>query len=171
MAHGPHPSSDSIEFLWFNWWTGAAHALDYASMLVATNEGYAWLNDKTLWRVWITTGNALVWERNRSRWYSANIPTYYSVGTEKIWVTNGFTGVTPVVAEDLDYKHPEGCFAFLHSDDSVSLHGFIGFSGERDNSIADLLDRFCRIAGTLSDPSGDTVIAALTLPDGGTQAL
>lgn len=158
-----YPNYESIEILFFRWWTGAAHATDYANMVMASNEGYAWLNAKTLWKVWITTSGQVVWLRNRSRWYGASIPSYFSVDSEKIWITNGLTGVSAVVREDLDTKHSEGGFAFLHNNDAVSLHGFTGFSGDRDNSIADLLDQFARISGTQADFPGDFTLASQEL--------
>lgn len=160
-----YPNTDSIEFLMFRWWDGTGHATDYANALIGSNEGYAWANDKTLWRVWITTSGSLVWLRNRSRWYSDEIPSYYNTDAEKIWITQGLTGVSPVVADEFDYHHPEGCFAFLHSDDSVAIHGFVGFSGDPDNSVMDLLERFCRVAGTEADAAGDVRIANVELDD------
>ena len=83
----------AIEFYQFKWLDGATHSGDLEGAIVATNAGYAWINQNTQWKVWITTIGEVVWARERARHYSEYIPNYPASCSEKIscqWVDRGF---------------------------------------------------------------------------------
>lgn len=155
-----HQGGMAIEFLLFKWW-GTSHVLDYADVAVGSSSGYTWDNDTTQWKAYITTGGKIVLLRNRSRHYSFHIPDYYPSTTEKIWLTNSLRDVYPVTAPENEIAHPSGTFVYFDSDDKVTLHGFMAYSGEHDNSIRRLLDKLCKIAGTKASFPGDSVQDAI----------
>jgi hypothetical protein len=156
----------AIEITQFNWWSGTLHALDFQNSIVASSSGYNWLLDQTLWKVWITTGGAVVWLRNRARHYSDDLPDYYPDTNERVFITDGLSGVTSVTNDGTEYAHPYGAFVFAHHGDKVAIHGFSAFSGMHDQSIQVLLDKFCKIAGTQASFIGDTVLPTLLLENG-----
>jgi len=149
----------AVEFFQFKWLDGATHSDDLEGAIVATNAGYAWLNQNTQWKAWITTVGQVVWARERARHYSADIPDYSASCSEKMYLVNGLTGVSlgAVSAEGVFY--PEGTFVYIHSEDAVELRGFYASGGDHDNSIASLLKKFCRIAGTDAVFPGDILLA------------
>ena len=152
-----YPGGKAIEFTEFRWLAGATGHDDYEGALIGSNAGYSWINGETQWKSWITTYGAMVYLRERSRHYSSVIPDYVAMTSEKIYITNGLTGITPPAPEpgQTDTLYPEGTFVYLDSDDSVTVNGFFASNGEHDNSIAVLLDKFCRIAGTKAVFDGD----------------
>lgn len=152
----------AVEITQFNWWNGTEHALDFTGSIVGSSSGYNWLLDQTMWKVWITTGGEVVLLRNRARHYS-NIPDYYPDGNEKFFLTDGLSGVTRENSDGVEYFHPLGTFVYLHNDDSVSLYGFSPFSGNHDQSIRYLIDKFSKIAGTEASFIGDVSYPTLNL--------
>jgi hypothetical protein len=155
----------AIEITQFEWLDGLTHAEDFVDSIIATSAGYNWELDETQWKVWITTGGEVVWLRNRARHYSEDMPDYYPDGNERVYITEGLTGVSGS-GDGTDYQHPHGAFVYVHSDDRVSVHGFSAFSGEHDQSIMNLLDKFCRLSGTLAEFIGDLEVASKTFTDG-----
>ena len=151
----------AIEFTDFRWLNGGSgNAAMYAGAIIASSAGYSWLNDQTQWKSWITTGGAVVLLKERSRHYSDTIPEYSASTNEKIYITNGLTGVKIKVVKgesqkDLTTNFPEGTFVFLDSSDEITVSSFYAASGEPDYSISSLLDKFCRIAGTKAVFRGD----------------
>jgi len=149
----------AIEFYQFKWLDGATHSGDLEGAIVATNAGYAWINQNTQWKVWITTMGEVVWARERARHYSEYIPNYSASCSEKIYLVNGLTGVSLSTEAAESIFYPEGTFVYIHSGDEVEINGFYASSGDHDNSIASLLRKFCRIAGTDAVFPGDIILA------------
>ena len=165
----------AVEFTDFRWLDGGGgNAEMYQGAIIASSAGYAWLNDETQWKSWITTGNAVVLLKERSRHYSDTIPEYSATTDERVYITNGLTGIEIEIMEgeesssELTSYFPEGTFVFLDSDDEITVSSFYAVSGEHDYSIASMLDKFCKLAGTKavfrgdilkseSDFSGDTL--------------
>lgn len=153
----------AVEFTQFIWQNGVDHANDYTDSIVASSSGYNWLLDQSQWKVWITTGKAVVWLRNRARHYSEDIPDYYPDGDERIYITDGLSGLTQINGETTEYRHSHGAWVYIDSDDSVTIYGFSGYSGNHDQSIRSLLDKFCKIAGTSASFIGDKNILSQTI--------
>ena len=145
----------AIEIYLFKWLDGATHSDDLEGAIIATNAGMAWINQNTQWKAWITTVGQVVWARERSRHYSAYIPDYHASCSEKVYITNGLTGVAAIEASGEEVIHSEGTFVYIHSEDEIIIDGFYAASGDHDNSISSLLDKFCRVAGTMAILPGD----------------
>lgn len=161
----------AVEITQFSWLNGTDHAEDFQGSLMASTAGYTWEIDETQYKVWITTGGQVVWLRNRARHYAQTQPDYYGEGGEKLFISDGLTGVSPVVADETEYRHSAGSFAYIHSEDKVSIHGFCAINGDHDQSIMSLLDLFCKIAGTSASFIGDTVYPVIEAEDGEEEAL
>jgi hypothetical protein len=156
----------AIEITQFNWWAGSGHINDFTDCIIASSSGYCWKLDQSLWKVWITTGGAVVWLRNRARHYAEEMPDYYADGNDKIYITDGMAGVTAKNVEENDYSHGYGAFVYVDNDDSVSIHGFSAISGLHDQSVQTLLDKFCKIAGTQAKFIGDEIIDSEVISNG-----
>jgi hypothetical protein len=156
----------AVEFYQFKWLDGAAHSDDLEGAIVATSAGYAWLNQNTQWKVWITTVGQVVWARERARHYSEDIPDYSASCSEKMYLVNGLTGVSLIATPAEGVSYPEGTFVYIHSKDTVELKGFYASSNDHDNSITSLLEKFCRIAGTDAAFPGDIILANGTYSPG-----
>jgi len=142
----------AIEFLMFDW---TASKTKYRGAIIACNSGNAWVNDETQWIPWITTNGQVIILRNRSRHYSDTMPEWYASGDERVYVTNGLTGISPVVVSETEYMHTEGSWAFKHSEDKIELFRYSAASGEEDQTIHNLLDIFSKISGTSAEFLGD----------------
>ena len=142
----------SIECLDFKWLSSPG---DYAGAIIATSAGYAWINQQTQWKPWIRTSGVQVLLRNRARFYSSEIPDWYPSTDEKIYITNGLTGLSPADALGNTYMHSHGTFAYFDSGDEVKIHGFGAASGDHDQTIRYLIDVLCSLAGTGADFIGD----------------
>jgi hypothetical protein len=137
--------------------------------MVCVNTGYQWIADETFFKPWVTTGGQVVYQLERMRVYGKDdiIPEDANNScVDKLWLTNGLTGVSLIVKENYDIQHEEGSFVYIDNDDSVILHGFMGATGDKDNNIESLLDKICRISGTQATFPGDTTIASSTLGSG-----
>lgn len=156
----------AIEFSKFAWISDADHHDDYTNdgmwaaghaAMMAMDDGEVWLNDQSFFKPWVTTGGEVVYQLERGRYYC--IPGYKfpenttSVG-KKVWITQGLTGVVPVTSTDTGLN-PENSFVYLDNYDEVSLSGFMAVSGDEDMSIQLLLDKICRISGTIGVFPGD----------------
>jgi hypothetical protein len=130
----------------------AGNSNGWAGGVVAIDTGYSYVIHEVFFRPWITTGGNTVYERERIRIYSSetmDADKALSSGlASKIWVTNALLNVTPITELDEDYTHPEGSFVFLHNNDQSMCFGFVGVSGDYDQSLTTLLDTFCKISGT-----------------------
>lgn len=151
-----HQGGKAIELLDFYWWD-EAHVADYANKIMASADGDAWLNEQTQWRVWITTSGDKVYLRNRSRWYSTKLPEYLDTGFNKVYVTKGLNNMALDDTNKGKHTHSHGTFAYLHNEDVINLYGFTAFNGEHDLTIAGLIQKFSRVAGTDANMLGDTV--------------
>lgn len=156
----------AVEITQFNWWSGTEHAVDFAGNIIASSSGFNWYIEQTLWKVWITTGKKVVWLRNRARHYSLDMPDYYPDGNEKFYITDGLTGVRAVSEEEVEYNHPYGSIVYYDNDDKVSIHGFSAVSGNHDESVQTLLEKFCKVAGTNASFIGDSVTPSRVLISG-----
>ena len=165
------PTSKAVEIYEFRWLPGSTGHDDYEGAILASNAGYSWLNGEVQWKTWITTGGAVVLLKSRSRHYSATIPEYYPSTNEKIWITNGLTGVTPSEILESELQYSEGSFIYLDSDDKICIRGYYSTSLDHDNSIASLLDKFTKVAGTQAVFPGDYTLDTLELDNGETQGL
>jgi hypothetical protein len=153
----------AIECYDFKWLSGSGHHNDYKDAIIASSAGYAWINEQTQWKPWITTGGVKVLLRNRARFYSAAIPDWYASTNEKIYITNGLTGLSPSETPAAVYLHSHGSFAYVDSGDEVKIHGFGAASGDHDQTIRFLIDLLCSLAGTRADFIGDWKTAQLVL--------
>lgn len=150
-----YQNSSSIEITQFNWWDGESHKTDYQNAIVSVDDGVNWLNDETQWKVWILTNSKKVYLRNRARHYSDTIATGYTGSiSNKVYLTNGLDNLFPLTSGNM--THQEGSFAFLDSDDSVTIHGFMATSGTMLYNVQRLLDEFTRVSGAQPDFPGDT---------------
>ena len=156
----------AIEFVRFAWLSDAVHHDDFDGALIAMDDGQVWQNAQTFYKPWVTTGGVVVFELERGRYYSETntSPQTGNYTTNKIWITHGLTGVTP--ASSLNYgDSSENSFVYLDNSDQVTLKGFMAVSGDEDMSIGMLMDKICRVSGTLGAFPGDTITNA-TLSDG-----
>ena len=166
---------NAVEFTKFDWLDSDPHHDDFNGCAIGVSSGYAWLNDETFFKPWITTDGVIVFQRHRGRFYALNdsIPANNENVSlqDKCYLTNGLTGIacTAVLAEE--YQHLNGTFVFIDSDDKVEILGYRSCSGNSDNSIETLLDVTCKIAGTKATFPGDEVTASHIFTDGGSLAL
>jgi hypothetical protein len=154
----------AVEITQFAWLNGTTNWDDWAGAIVASSSGYSWLLDQTQWKVWITTGGEVVWLRNRVRHYSDTIPDYYPDGNERVFITNGLENVT-VEGEVIEYRHEYGAWVYIHNDDAVVMRGFSGYNGLHDQSVRNLLKKFCQIAGTNATFPGDEITVSREFDD------
>jgi hypothetical protein len=170
-----YTGNKAIEFTKFDWLPSIANHENYDGCVIGISSGYAWMQDETFFKPWITTGGVVVFQRHRGRFYAANdsIPANNDNTSlqDKCYLTNGLTGVTCTETLEEEYQHSNGTFVFIDSDDSVSILGYRSSSGNSDNSIETLLDIVCRIAGTKAVFPGDEVTATHTFADDGSLAL
>jgi hypothetical protein len=166
---------NAIEFTKFDWLPSSANHDNFDGCVIGVSSGYAWENDTTFFKPWITTGGVIVMQRHRGRYYAENdsIPANNdNVSTQdKVYLTNGLTGIACTEALTEEYQHENGTFVFIDSDDSVEILGYSACSGNMDNSIETLLDIVCKIAGTKATFPGDEVTASHVFADGGTLTL
>ena len=161
----------AIEFFKFEWLPSAENHDKFLNAIIGTSNSQAWLNDKTFFKPWVTTDGVIVWQLERSRYYSANIPDMSDASLKtQAWITHGLAGLAAQgVTQQASFN--KNSFVYLDSDDLVVIQGFTAESGEDDYSIAMLLDKFCRIAGTNSNFPGDIITATHTFSDGGSLTL
>jgi hypothetical protein len=157
---------NAIEFLMFDWHKGGVLADYAANAIINSDAGYAWQNTQVQWAPWIRTSGQQELLRNRARFYSSGIPDYYPSGYERIYVTNGLTGVSPDKESTDEYQHTCGTFAYFDSGDKTTLYGFSAASGEQDQTIRYLLDVFCKLSGTKSKFPGDFQIPSVLIYKG-----
>ena len=163
----------AIEFYRFEWKADATYHADFQGAIIATNGQDAWLNDQTFYRPWVTTGGVVVWELERGRFYAQNnaIPAYINPSdSQKVYITNGLTGIVPVNTASPSVIHPEYSFVFIDSDDKIAIKGFFAVSGEDDLTLQILLDKVCKVAGTQANFPGNNATDHL-FADGGSITL
>lgn len=151
----------AVEFFCFQWLASQANHDLYNGAMVCTDSGYNWLADETFFKPWITTGGEVVYQLERMRIYGKDniIPENANDSTlEKIYLTNGLLGVALVTKHDYDIQHTEGSFVYIDNSDSIIIRGFLGASGDEDNTIEKLLDKVCKISGTHAAFPGDLII-------------
>ena len=154
---------ESTHFEYLESWQTGNHSLyndqnSWVGGVIAIDTGYAYLIHQVFFRPWIITGGFVVYERERIRIYSNEVmDPDNAIGslTSKCWITDALTGVTPFSVLDQEYTHPEGSFVFLHNNDQSMHFGFMGISGDYDQSLTTLLDTFCKISGTGAVFPGD----------------
>lgn len=159
----------AVEIGQFQWLNGTTHAELFKDVIVSSSGGYSWLLDESQWKVWIKTGGAVVWLRNRARHYSDEIPDYFADGYDRFFLTDGLLSVTPTV--EAQYQHPYGSFVYLHSGEYVIIAGFMAVSLDADQSVSNLIEKISRTSGTDAIFLGDQTIASVSLDDGEDQVL
>jgi len=98
--------------------------------------------------------------------YADDRPDWSASTDDKVWVTNGLTGVILVDASDTEYFHEEGTFCYIDNDDSVTMYGYSGTSIVPEQTIRYLLDLFCKLCGTKAKFLGDWKRELVTLEPG-----
>lgn len=157
----------AIEFTMFAWRPAAATKNDYSGQPIATNAGYAWLNEETMYRPFITTDKQIVRLRNRLRAYSEKIPAEYYPSADKVWITNALLWTSKPNPDEIVY-HPEGSFVYLHSNDYCQVLRFQAFSFAPDQSVKSLLRDFGAMALTAMEFPDDFSNASVALGTGWT---
>jgi hypothetical protein len=164
----------AIEFTKFDWLASAGNHDNFNGAIIGTSYGYGWVNDETFFKPWITTGGVIVMQRSRGRYYAENdeIPENANNSLiDRVYITNGLSTISPTEVLSDEYFHQPGSFVYIDSDDSVFLYGFAASSGNPDNSVENLLEKICRIAGTKAYFPGDDETATHTFADNGTLTL
>ena len=151
----------AVDMTFFDWRTGASGKDDFTGAIVGSGAGYAWVNDQSMFRPWVTTDGVTRRLMSRSRHFSDTIPSNYYPGMDKIWLTDGLTGIsTESVPEGINATglvHPCGAVVFLSSNDEINIHSYFGCSGDDDESVSSLIDRFAKISGASVSFPGDKV--------------
>jgi hypothetical protein len=161
----------AVEIFDFEWISDDSNHALFAGAIVCTDNGYSWIADQTFFKPWVTTGGVVVWQLERMRIYGLNdvIPEGANDSCEeKVWLTNGLTGVALIDTTKTEVQHTTGSFVYIDHNDSVTLLGFMGTSGDEDNTIEGLLDKVTRLSGTQARFPGDHLIASAPLAQNGT---
>lgn len=154
---GANYSGKSVDICWFQWMDNSSHKNDASGYLLVTDGYISNLISQTDWQPWITTLGEQTWILNRSRHY---LDHKGITSGSKAWVTVGFSGVKCDTAQVVSYNDQ----AFLQEGDGeIIVYSFSGHAGERDLTIADLLDRITRLAGGSTEFPGDMISTNVTL--------
>ena len=150
------------EFTRFEWIDNAANVDGLDGWYMATNEGFAWDIANTDYKPFITTNGVRVYLRNRNRLFSTEIEGDQIGTSVKVWLTDGFDGIT-LVSGDGEVIHDEGAIIALWNDSVVRVFTFYASSGDEDSTIADMIKRIVHLAsGDVNFPA-DASTASLAL--------
>ena len=155
---------------------GITNSSDYVGAIIATSSGHAWVNEQTQWKSWTQINGVPVNFTDRARMYSSGITPLSVSANDRVYVTDGLTGLVAVdkVKETAGEKeatqmntfmHCPGVFAYYDANDIMNLYGFSAASGDHSQSIHHLIDLFCKLAGTNAEFLGDWK-SMQTLTDG-----
>ena len=166
-SDGKHFSGNTMAMYMFDWLNNNTYYTKHNANYIGTSVCKAYTISAIDWKVWITTGGALVWLRNRCRIYSSQISAGEYMGTgDKVWVTHALTGVTPI-EEEGSYYHSEGTFVIYvgdgTNDDQIMFKEFCANDGNQDASVEDMLAKVTKIAGAVASFPGDTLYTTLAL--------
>jgi hypothetical protein len=153
---------NSVEFTRFEWISNPSNRNKFNNMLMATDAGIAWLISDTDFKPWITESKQKVYLRNRGRFFGAEVHDDLLGTSQKMWITEGFTGLSPAQGQ-VAQEHPEGEFAYIDYGDDVVLAEYMASSGQEDTTVEDMIDKICALAGGSARFPGDTLVASRTL--------
>jgi hypothetical protein len=144
-SHGPFQARRTsawldgyaIDFLLFDYRRGA---FDVAGYLMASDNGYTWEIDRSLWQV--HEGSLLV----RSRHYGENVYGNFVGSSNRIYLCEGFRGIYPI-------SNPKSTkladWAYLYRAEEITVWGFGAATGGQGANLQDLIGMACKMSNVI----------------------
>lgn len=156
-------TGNAVEFTMFEYISNSLYYNKYANKLMCMNNGFGFVLSNTDFAPFIRTSGKRVELHNRSRNFADEVEGDNFGLYQKVWLTEGFTGVSRTTTSDEAISHPEGEFALLDYDDEVLSAGFFAASGAKDVTVEDMIQMICQLSGAEAEFPGDYIHSSRTL--------
>ena len=153
-------SGNSVEATRFEWVSNSGNHSKFSGAILSVNNGINWQITETDFKPYIKSGGSTQFLRNRARFFSPQAAGDQIGMAHKVWITQGFSGVSPIGEAETHY---EGDFAYLDTGCEVILLAFSASSDHEDATVEDMIDRMIQLSGGEARFPGDVNVPSQVL--------